>query len=107
MGIALHCARQPARHPPPARDGLVVRPGGRWSTWWRSHALEAAAFLPDPERARQVFGILKYADGLARVPLRDLDVRRLRLAPSRLREPRALELLRESPQERIDLGYVV
>jgi len=54
-----------------------------------------------------VFGILKYADGLARVPLRDLDVRRLRLAPSRLREPRALELLRESPQERIDLGYVV
>ena len=52
-------------------------------------------------------GSCEDVDGLARVRLRDLDVRRLRLEPSRLRGPRALGLLRELPEERIDVGYVV
>lgn len=54
-----------------------------------------------------MFRTLRDADGPDRVRLRNLDVRRLRLAPSRPREPRALEFLRELPEERIDPGYVV
>lgn len=53
----------------------------------------AARRLPDPGAALRVFQILKDADGLDRVRLGDLDVRRLRLGPSPLQVPRARELL--------------
>jgi len=54
----------------------------------------AAMELPDPAGARRVFQILKDADGLDRVRLGDLDVSLLRFETSRLREPRAQELLK-------------
>ena len=55
--------------------------------------VSAADYFPVPHTALRVFQILKDADGLDRVRFDGLDVRRLRLEPSRFREPRARELL--------------
>ena len=57
------------------------------------YGVSAAEDFPVPQSALLVFQILKDADALDRVRFHDLDVSRLRLEPSRLREPRAQELL--------------
>jgi HD domain-containing protein len=57
------------------------------------HGLLAAEKLPVPAVALDVFKVLKDADGLDRVRFDGLDVRYLRLSPSRKRTPRAKALL--------------
>ena len=61
------------------------------------HGVRAAEQYPNPEAALLVFRILKDADGLDRVRLRDLDVGMLRLPTSAGRVRRAHELMRLFP----------
>ena len=61
------------------------------------HGERAARWFDDEEAALRIFRILKDADGLDRVRLRDLDPSRLRLPGSSARVERAGELLRLIP----------
>jgi putative nucleotidyltransferase with HDIG domain len=86
VGLGLH-RRWPAELVEVALYAITHHSGGE------PYGIAAARELPDEALALRVFQILKDADGLDRVRFDGLDVARLRLPPSRLREPRARDLL--------------
>ncbi len=92
VGLGLH-AGLPKDQVAVALHAVTHHPGDE------GEAERAASWLADPEAARRVFLLLKDADGLDRVRLRDgdLDVSYLRLPGSRSRVERAWDLLRLMP----------